>query len=749
MVSSLSDDLFSRCFDALPQACFLLRAEQGQILYANWAASRLTGHEPAQLRLMHWLQLAGRGGSDSWQGLLDGKLEQVLVELDSGKGYPLTLKFQANRIRHQGDDVIQLVQHGSPLQRRGLDAELDRLSDGYWRWPCDGDEMLLSSRLCETLQRGSDENRIGRSQWLEAVHPRDRRQLEQLHQRLQHFPDQPCELEYQHRLPDGSWCWLHERASLQQGDEGPVILAVVLDVSESRQLSAEAETVRSRFEDFARSASDWFWETDAYLKLTFISRNLSDDTGIEMSDLLGQSLYTLMGPEQAGTRIQLQLTQPFRDTRIPIQQHWISLSGRPFYDEKGTLRGYRGVGQDIHSQVLLEQEIRNVREGMDIMMKHAPLGVALRQESGNFLHVNPHFLTLVGCSEDELAELYDSTERLHQLDDQCQPDGGIQACEFDYELDGERRVYGAMKFAIVQEINGPMVAIFLRDITAERVQQFEQQKSALVFNHISEGLLITDARLNILDVNDTLLKQSGYSREQLLESTPKIFQSGRHDRSFYREMRQQLELQGYWSGDIWNRSASGEIYRQHLALQVVKGTDDQIRNYVGFYSSSQDNRARSDAQRFAAQHDPLTGLANPLLFQDRMKQAIARARRRRYSVCFLLLDLVKFRELNNQHGHETGDLVLKKLARRLSDIAREEDTVCRWSADCFVVMMEDMDEKRQVEVTNRLGTLFERPLSLPGGQQLAPVVNLRQICFPEDGATLNRLSQKLRQALDR
>lgn len=746
MASPLSDELLYRCLDALPQACFLLRANQGQILYGNPEAARLTGQAPEQLQQLHWSRLAGRGGSDGWQALFAGELTSARVELDSGQGYPLELSFQVSHICHPDGDLIQLVQTRASSDDR--DFALDRLSDGYWRWRCDEETMLLSPRLCETLQREPEQNLIERSQWLDSVHPRDRRQLEQLHQRLQAFPEQPCELEYRYRLPDGNWCWLHERASLQQG-QSVVMLAVVQDITRDRQLSVEADTVRGRFEDFARSASDWFWETDAYLKLTFISRNLSDDTGIEMSELLGQSLYTLMGPEQAGTRIQLQLTQPFRDTRVQIQDYWISLSGRPFYDEQGALRGYRGVGQDIHSQVLLEQEIRNVREGMDIMMTHAPLGVALRQVCGNFLHVNPHFLALTGCSRENLSELYDSTELLHQLDEQCQPDSGIQAYEFDYELEGERRVYAAMKFSIVQEINGPMVAIFLRDITAERVQQFEQQKSALVFNHISEGLLITDAQLNILDVNDALAQQSGYSRDQLLESTPKIFQSGRHDRSFYREMRQQLELQGCWRGDIWNRSASGEIYRQHLALQVVKGADDQVRNYVAFYSSSQDNRARSDAQRFAAQHDPLTGLANPLLFQDRMKQAVARARRRRYSVAFFLLDLVKFRELNQQHGHETGDLVLKKLARRLSDIAREEDTVCRWSADCFVVMMEALDEQRQQEVTSRLGTLFERPLNLPGGQQLAPVVSLRQISFPDDGATLNRFSQRLRQALDR
>jgi len=63
--------------------------------------------------------------------------------------------------------------------------------------------------------------------------------------------------------------------------------------------------------------------------------------------------------------------------------------------------------------------------------------------------------------------------------------------------------------------------------------------------------------------------------------------------------------------------------------------------------------------------------------------------------------------------------------------------------------MEALDEQRQQEVTSRLGTLFERPLNLPGGQQLAPVVSLRQISFPDDGATLNRFSHRLRQELNR
>ncbi|MBJ7330328.1 MAG: EAL domain-containing protein [Solirubrobacteraceae bacterium] len=131
-------------------------------------------------------------------------------------------------------------------------------------------------------------------------------------------------------------------------------------------------------------------------------------------------------------------------------------------------------------------------------------------------------------------------------------------------------------------------------------------------------------------------------------------------------------------------------------------------------------RRAEDQARHDAMHDPLTGLPNRVLFSDRLTQALARSERDGSPLAVLLLDIDRFKLINDSLGHVVGDELLREVAPRLSGAIRPSDTVARLGGDEFAVLCEDLEDEREAqEMAERLGACFLRPFALGGEQQFA------------------------------
>ena len=117
-----------------------------------------------------------------------------------------------------------------------------------------------------------------------------------------------------------------------------------------------------------------------------------------------------------------------------------------------------------------------------------------------------------------------------------------------------------------------------------------------------EGVVVTDANNNILRVNRSFTEITGYSNGEAIGKTPGMLHSGRHDREFYRNMWQILERDRFWSGEVWNRNKSGEIYPEWLAITAVLGADGQVTNYVGIFSDISERKAGEQQLRKLTAH---------------------------------------------------------------------------------------------------------------------------------------------------
>ncbi len=147
---------------------------------------------------------------------------------------------------------------------------------------------------------------------------------------------------------------------------------------------------------------------------------------------------------------------------------------------------------------------------------------------------------------------------------------------------------------------------------------------------------------------------------------------------------------------------------------------------------SEQVRARDEMRRLAL-HDPLTGLPNRLLLEDRIHQAIAAARRKGKGIALLFLDLDGFKPINDSMGHRTGDDVLREIAGRLRGCMRASDTVARVGGDEFVVLVQDVDNRCEcLPVARKLVEAVGHPVSFPGGEATLGV-SAGLSFYPEDG----------------
>lgn len=222
---------------------------------------------------------------------------------------------------------------------------------------------------------------------------------------------------------------------------------------------------------------------------------------------------------------------------------------------------------------------------------------------------------------------------------------------------------------------------------------------ATAFQNSHDGMVISDAQGNILDINPAFSRITGYERAEAIGTNPRIVKSGRHDHEFYRTMWKSIHETGNWQGEIWNRNKYGEIYPELLSISAIHDAQGKLTNYVGVFSNISRLKEQEKQLTQMAYFDALTELPNRVLLADRLSQGISQTLRTDTMLAVCYLDLDGFKPVNDIYGHDMGDRVLVEMSRRLKDSVRGGDTVSRLGGDEFVVLLlglRNADEYEQV-----------------------------------------------------
>jgi diguanylate cyclase (GGDEF)-like protein/PAS domain S-box-containing protein len=249
-------------------------------------------------------------------------------------------------------------------------------------------------------------------------------------------------------------------------------------------------------------------------------------------------------------------------------------------------------------------------------------------------------------------------------------------------------------------VKGHAYAVLLPRILLFAVErhQIEERlrQAATVFENTSEGLAVTDAHERIIMVNQAFCELTGYAEQEVLGKTPRMFQSGRHDRDFYAAMWAEIKATGQWRGEVWNRRKDGEIYPELLSINAVRDESGEATHYVGIFADLSKIKATEARLEFLAHHDPLTELPNRLLLYYRLELSIELARREGHQLALLILDLDHFKDVNDSFGHLAGDELLKGVAARLLQRLRGTDMLSRLGGDEFAVVLINLSQVQDV-----------------------------------------------------
>ena len=260
--------------------------------------------------------------------------------------------------------------------------------------------------------------------------------------------------------------------------------------------------------------------------------------------------------------------------------------------------------------------------------------------------------------------------------------------------DGSRRLIAWSNTAVTDDDQRVRLVIATGiDVTRQREMEADLRFSARLVEASANGIMATDPDGVIRMVNPAFTRITGYTAKEVRGKTPGILQSGHHNPEFYAAMWRRLKEKGEWHGEVWNRRKDGTVYPEWLAISAIYDDKGRVERYMAVFLDITEHKEVEARLKYMAGHDPLTGLPNRQLFDDRLEHALAHARRDGHGLAVLFLDLDGFKPINDEMGHHAGDQVLREVAARLERLVRTSDTVARMGGDEFVVLVDEITEE--------------------------------------------------------
>lgn len=240
-----------------------------------------------------------------------------------------------------------------------------------------------------------------------------------------------------------------------------------------------------------------------------------------------------------------------------------------------------------------------------------------------------------------------------------------------------------------------------------------------------EGIMITDADSNILRVNSTFEKITGYNSDEIIGEKSEILGTNQPDSTFNLQMRAQLLNEGSWTGEVWDKHKDGHSYLKQMFITAVKNTEGLTTEYVCTFSDiTERNQAEKEIHQLAF-YDPLTNLPNRRLLMDRLDLILSTSVRHNKHTAVLFLDMDKFKILNDSLGHDFGDLLLVEVAKRIQSCLHQEDTVARLGGDEFIILLCNLSEvindasQQAAAIAEKVRLCLSKPYLLKGQEHFS------------------------------
>lgn len=267
-------------------------------------------------------------------------------------------------------------------------------------------------------------------------------------------------------------------------------------------------------------------------------------------------------------------------------------------------------------------------------------------------------------------------------------------------------------------------------------------------NNAGEGIIVCDNNKKICYTNPVFLELTGYEEDELIGEDPSVLDSDRQDSEFYEKMWKRISEDDFWKGTIWDRRKNGEIFLLELTIIKIKTTSENSNYYLGIFTDL------SSSEKFyknLSNYDALTNLPNRILFRDHLGFMLAHAKRNDQILAILMLDLNRFKVMNDTLGCNVGDSILVHTAERLQNAVRDVDAVFRLGNDEFAIILEEIKKNADASsVAQKILHKFNAPFQLAEYKEdLFISASIGISIYPQDGNNADDLIKNAETAMYR
>ena len=608
-------------------------------------------------------------------------------------------------------------------------------------WEFHPPEELVWSGETRRIMGLGDSGFDGRIEtYLASVHPDDRRAVTAA---IRENRQQPRQTELEHRIvrPDGTLRHVRVHGMPYRDESGQVRLAGTLhDVTAMRQSSAALQAMSRKLLGTLEAMADAFYTLDGQWRFTYLNEATERLLRRPRNDLLGKVLWDAY-PDLVGTHFGAQYEfvmahrqpvafeeyyaplQAWKDVRIYPTEEGLATYTTEITERKRLQELERDAAERfmmvarVTSDIIWDWDVPRDRiwwsEGLQSVFGYS---------AETFNHGIEDWASRIAPEERErvVGGLYAAM------------DGGKETWDAEYRFlraDGcwatvrDQGVFRRNAEGATRNVIGSIL-----DITAQKQAEAERREAearnrllASLLDKAHDAISVSSIDLRITYWNQGAERLFGWSAAEVAGKTrDELLMLDRGDQG---QAYDQALHKGEWRGEIAKRRKDGRPVPVESHLTLVRGDDGQPQAVLEIETDITQRKQDEQAIMSLAFFDPLTRLPNRRLLLDRLRHAVAAARRDGHSGALLFIDLDNFKTLNDTLGHDKGDQLLEQVARRLeARVPRRSDTVARHGGDEFVIVLEDLSAQleeaaSQAElVAEKLLDAFEAPFQLDGHQ---------------------------------
>ena len=530
----------------------------------------------------------------------------------------------------------------------------------------------------------------------------------------------------------------------------------------TRALEREQAQLRALVE----SSPDLVWLKDEGGVYRACNAKTATVFGRAREDILGKRDADLFAPETAARfsrddAFVLRSGGPatFEETAPPgaFEAHVFETIKTPVTQPDGTVLGVLGVARDITERRAQESTIREQERLLTEMSSLAQIGAWEIDLATDGFHWTEELAGIYeippGLPVTPAACIACYTEEGRVLLERTLDEAAKLGKPFTVELPmisgaGKRKWVRSVCSAIVEGGRPVKLRGTVQDVTQRRDLEESMRMATLIYQTSLEAIAVTDEDNRIVDINPAFTRQTGCALHEVAGTRPALFDSSMHDSGFYERLWESLLGNDHWQGEILDRKQDGSFTANYVDIRVIRHPDGRVHRHVVQFHDISEQKQKDELIWRQTNFDVLTGLPNRRLFLDRLAQALKKTHAAGQRLGVLLLDLDRFKDINDSYGHTVGDNALVEMTRRLARCVSEDATIARLGGNMFALVVGESDGQRHLDtVADAVIGAIAEPIRV-GGDALAYVsASVGISVFPDDGQDAAELVRNAEQAV--